>query len=282
MLWTPSNEFNFSVDNFGATYTLAGLGTTVTANAAANTKGATTQLISAASLTDNCYGLSLCFTRTNSAAGIVSFLVDIMYDPAGGTNWQILVPNLLVHQPSLQRGGWWFYFPIYIPAGSSLGARCQSSTGASTVQVAARVYGKPSKPELIKYGHKVQALGVNTTTTRGTAFTPGTSALGSYSASLGTLNFDAWWWQVGWTMTDTTSTMSGLLIDVAANATNKILCYEGDISIPDSSENFGKTALGARPPIRCISAGQDVYVRGAGLNTAPDTGMSAAVYAVGH
>lgn len=278
MLWTPVNEFNSQVDNFGATYTNPGLGTTITAHASAHTKGSVTQVLSA--LADDCYFLSVMFTRTNTTVAATGFLADIVYDPAGGTSWQTIIPNLLVHQPALSRGGYHYAFPIYMPAGSTVGCQIQGSTGGVTIQCAVRAYGKPSRPDLVNVGSKVQALGVNTGTTRGTSITPGTNAMGSYTATLGTLNFDAWWWQCGWTTTDTSIGSAGYLLDIAANATNKILCAQNVPVNADASENVGKAAFGPALPIRRISSGQDVYMRAASIGT-PDSTISIAAYALG-
>lgn len=280
MLWTPVSEFNASVDNWGATITATGIGTQVDSHASANTKGTPVQLLSA--LADDCFYLDIIFTRSNTNAQVRSFLCDILYDPAGGTNWQVLIPNLLVFQPTLAYGGYRYAFPIFIPAGSTVGVQVQCNTGATTgLRCAVRAYGKPSNPELVKYGTKVQALGADTATSLGASVTPGTSARGSYSSSLGTLNFDAWWWQCGWSTTDTTLVFGTCyFIDVAANATNKILCLQDVTLLGDSGENVYKMALGGHVPIRKISAGQDVYIRMACTGT-PDAGISGAAYALG-
>lgn len=279
MLWTPVNEFNSIVDNFGS-ITQAGLGATVTAHASANTKGTAVELLSA--LADSCYFLEIVFTRTNTNGQNRSFLCDIVYDPAGGTNWQVLIPNLLVFQPSVPYGGVRYAFPIYIPAGSTVGCQIQCTVGGLTLQAGVRAFGKPSNPELMKCGSKVQALGVDTGTSLGTSVTPGSNgARGSYTASLGTLNFDAWWWQAGMSTTDTTTTLSNSYwIDVAVNATNKILCLLDITAIFDSGENCAKAALGGHIPTRKISSGQDVYIRMA-CNGTPDAGISAGAYALG-
>ena len=279
MLFKQPNDFNWVVDNFGATYTAAGLGTTVTANASANVKGSPATLIAAGSVTDDVYGVAIGFTRTNTAATAVGFLFDLLIDNAGGTSFSTLIANLLIHNPSMLRGGYWYYFPLYILAGSTIGGQVQASTGGSTVQALVKLYGKPSRPDSIDVGTAVQTFGVNTGTSRGTSITPGTNAMGSYTASLGTLSKDSFWFQCGMTSTDTTVGSTGYLFDVAVNATNKITVAENIMVNADSSENWGMANFGAGLPRQRISAGQDVYCRAAGIGT-PDATISCAAYAV--
>jgi hypothetical protein len=281
MLWTPANEFAWSASNFGATYTDAGFGTAVTASASANTKGAAATLLSAGTVTDDVYMVEVRVARGNTAATPVSFLLDILVDPAGGTSFSVLIPNLLCTSPSLRCGGVVWVFPLFIKAGSTIGAQVQARVGSAALRVGVRVRGKPSRPDLVKVGSAVQALGVNTGTSLGTTITPGSSAVGSYTATLGTISKDSWWWQCSLATTDTTMTgTQGYILDVAANATNKILCLEGVVCQADSSENMGKEAFGGRDPYRMISSGQDIYMRAASAIAAPDSTMSCAVYAV--
>ena len=49
-----------------------------------------------------------------------------------------------------------------------------------------KLFGKPTRPELLRVGTKVQTYGAVTASTSGTAITPGTNAMGAYTASLGT------------------------------------------------------------------------------------------------
>jgi len=287
MLWTPGNEFNYRTDNFGATFTDGGLGTNSPGHANANQKGANTNIISG--IAEDCYGLAICFSGGNSNGVSRQCMVDILIDPAAGagnagSSWSVLIANLAAKSSAFTAGapGVWYYFPIYLAAGTAIGTAHQDSSATTqALRVAIRVYGKPSRPDLLKVGTRVQTLGATTATTVGVTVTPGTSAMGSYSATLGTLNFDAWWWQLGILSTDGTMTANSYLFDVAANATNKIMCMEGvQHTVVGTVEQSGKSAFGAEVPYRMISSGQDVYVRGAG-NAAPDSGMSAIVYALG-
>lgn len=115
-------------------------------------------------------------------------LLDVMVDPAGGTSWTEFISDLCVgcsmdNAASTSRLPTRYYtFPIFIAAGSSIGVRCRSSIAADNWQrrVIINVYGNPSRPEMWWCGQKVESLGINASTSRGTAVTPGAS--GTYSS----------------------------------------------------------------------------------------------------
>lgn len=291
MLWTPGNDFQFSVDNFGATYTDAGIGTNVPGHANANTKGANTALL--AGIAEDCYGIAIGFANGNTAAAIRRQMVDLLIDPAAGVGnagsaWSVAIANLYANSPSFVGGtavgsfGYWYYFPLYLKAGTAIGAAHQDLVATTqALRVLVRVYGKPSRPALLRVGNKVQTIGATVATTTGVAVTPGTNAMGAYSATMGTTSFDAWWWQLGIGSADTTMTANNYLFDLAANATNKVLLLEGmPYIVVGANEQASKSAFGISLPIRNLAAGQDIYVRAA-AGAAPDTSMTAVAYALG-
>lgn len=289
MLWTPVNDFGWSVDNYGSTYTDAGIGVSSPGHANANTKGANTSML--VGIAEDCYGISISFSGRSGAAASQRCMVDLLIDPAAGvgntgSSWNVVIANLFAVGPTLGTVGafgYHYYFPLYLKAGTAIGTAHQNNTaGTLALRVAIRCYGKPSRSELMKCGTLVQTINANTSTTGGTvATTPGTGAKGSYSATLGTLTRDSWWWQLGVGSTDTSMTANGYLWDIAANATNKIMCAENIMyAVVSNAEQAGKAAMGTNIPIKCISSGQDVYTRAAAVG-APDTGMFGIVYALG-
>jgi len=283
MLWTPQNEFGYTVDNFGATITDAGFATSVNAHATnANQKGTAVSLIAGASVLQDIFGVAIVFTGGNTAASIRRFLADLLVDPAGGTAWSTLIPNLFVNNPSLLCGGYRYYFPIYIKAGSSIGCQQQCSTANIPFRCGVRLFGKPSRPELVKVGSQVEAFGVTAASTSGTALTPGNAVVGAY-ASMGTSVADLWWWQWGGIGTnDTTMTpQKGGFGDVAAgDATNKKICVEGCNQMVTAAEESTKEAFGLMVPIRHIKGGETVYVR-ASMSGAADTTPTTTAYGLG-
>jgi hypothetical protein len=209
-------------------------------------------------------------------------MVDLLIDPAAGvggagSSWSVAIANLFAVGPAFGtlETGVHYYFPLYLKAGTAIGTAHQNSTaGTLALRVSIRVFGKPSRPDLIKYGTLIQTINANTAATDGTVLTtPGTSVMGSYSATLGTLTRDTWW-------TDTTQVNTTYLWDVAANATNKILCMENVQHHGNTSEQNSKAAFGTRSPYCFITSGQDVYTRAACV-TAPDSSLFGIVYAMG-
>ena len=286
MLFTQPNHFNWSVDNFGATTTDAAHGTSVPSDAAAYTKGANTALL--AGIAHDAYGMTIMMGGGATTGTIRRQLTDILIDPAAGvgnagSSWSVKIANLFSNSPSLTTGeqGWWFYFPIFIPAGTAIGAAMQDVVGTSTIRVGVRLHGQPTRPDLLMVGTQVQTIGADTANTAGTAYTPGVlGAQGSYSSSIGTLTYSSWWWQVGVGTADASMGGIAMAIDVAANATNKIVCLQEVLWRGGGNETCTKSAIGSIAPFQHIGAGQDVYVRGRTASSAADTTNTAVVYAV--
>jgi hypothetical protein len=282
MLYNDVNEFNWSVDNIG-TLTNAAMGAEATSGAD-NTKGSAVSLIAGASVTEDIYGLFIWFVggSTNTAQRV--FLADIVIDPAGGTSWSTLINNLLVCAPDLAFGGYNYYFPIFIKAGTSIGFQHQCNAATQTMRCAVKGFGKPTRPDLLRYGTKVETIGANTASTEGTAITPGTSgAWGSY-ASLGTTTQDNWWWQIGTSVGDDTGGASTTLyyFDLACgDATNKKGCVTNSCLVYGTTERGGRDDYcGDTIPIKSIPSGETAYVRGLNPTGTNDSNITATAYGV--
>lgn len=278
-LYTLENDFQATVDNYGSTYTDTGIGTSVTSGTA-NNKGTAVSLISGASVTDDVFGISILFSGGSSNAAVRNFLADILVDPAGGSSWTTIINNLCFHGPSLAVGGYWFYFPLFIKNGSSIGVQTQCSNASTACRCAVRLYCRPSRPDSIKVGSIVETFGATTASSDGTAITPGTNAMGSYTASLGTTVHDLWWWQIGCGLNNATQSSVTYLFDAAADATTKVLLTENVMSSGNTSEQSKKNSMGSRLPYRYIKAGNTIYARAACIGT-PDSGGTVVVYGLG-
>lgn len=289
MLWVPGTDFGWQVDNFGSTYTDTGIGINSPGHANANTKGANTQML--AGIAEDCYGILIGFSGRSTSGAAVRCLTDLLIDPdagigGAGSAWSVIIANLYANAPTLGVAGaigQWYYFPLYLKAGTAIGTAHQDLVaGTMPLRVMIRVFGKPKRPDMVKCGTKVQTLGAVVGSTNGTAVTPGSSAMGSWSASLGQISGDKWWWQLGIGSNDTSMTARSYLFDIGANATNKILCAQGiPYNVVGTAEQAGMGAMGFIPPYKEISNGQDVYVRGASVGGSPDSSMTATVYALG-
>jgi hypothetical protein len=137
-------------------------------------KGSYVQLASGANLTQDCYGLLLWFVAGNTSITIRDILADIGLDPAGGTSYSQTggINNIFVPQAgNAVQGGRWFYFPLFIKAGASVGVRGQANN-TSTFRCMARFFGLPTKPENMAVGTYSETIGVS-----GNGGTPYTTAI---------------------------------------------------------------------------------------------------------
>jgi hypothetical protein len=121
-----------------------------------------------------------------------STLLDILYDPAGGTSWQSLIDDLIAgalayNASSVILPTRSYDFPIWIPAGSSIGARARCAhTATVTGRVVIQVFGGNESPASWWCGQSVTAVGVDPDDSGGTAHTAGNSGSFSDWADLGT------------------------------------------------------------------------------------------------
>lgn len=152
-------------ENAGAV-TSTSRGTALTANASANTKATSyTQLI--ASTAFDATGILVMFDDCAAAA---DFLVDIAV--GASSSEQVILSNLLVSAGtgSIVYGGHYF-FPINIPAGSRISARCQCTTGGSAVRCSALLFsGGLLAPETLGI---VTSYGPNTADSGAVSIDPG-------------------------------------------------------------------------------------------------------------
>jgi hypothetical protein len=175
--------FTFSADIFDTSPPSAVPGISFTTSASANTDGTAVTVLSA--LARDAHYLVLAFMSTTSTSADPAVMADILIDPAGGTSWASLIDDLLIGGCATAATGLgpnlYFHFPLWIPAGASIGIQARRSHAAAlTGRVMAWVYGEPKRPDQWWCGQKVESLGTNPATSKGTAHTPGT--LGVYSS----------------------------------------------------------------------------------------------------
>jgi hypothetical protein len=131
------SDWNFQHAQKVATYTPDAtpltMGVAVTAHASAHTKGAWATLGTTAYPTK---GMIIHFV--GSSAVLRDFFVDIGVG-AGGSE-VVLYSNLLFSIGSWTEQSFWYPLPCDLPAGTTISARCQASTGASAMRVLAHVF----------------------------------------------------------------------------------------------------------------------------------------------
>ena len=133
--------------------------------------------------------LRIMLASTLTVAVDNSALMDILIDPAGGTSWSVLIPSLAVaglcalsvtSSPYAPPSGG-YDFPIWIPAGASIGAQARNAGGTlQTFSVGMYAHGGNANPASWWCGQRVSAIGVDASTSRGSSHTPGVS--GSFSS----------------------------------------------------------------------------------------------------
>ena len=281
MLYTDVNEFNWIKSSVGDSASIYHAGTSMTTGAA-NTKGTAVTMLAGASVTTDVYAFAIRLGTVGTAGARRSFLYDLLIDEAGGTSWTVKIDNLLAHQEASHLGGYTYYFPVFIKSGTSIGVQAQCNVATITTFASIKLFGKPTKPELLKVGYRVETIGANTATTDGVSITPGNAAAWGSYASIGTPSNNNWWWQMGVTFTDTSMTaLSSNVFEIAGgDDTNKKNCIVDVLCSVDSSENCSKNAFGSMLPIKSIPSGETIYARGTSSSTTADTGCSVVVYGV--
>ena len=279
-LWVPSGQdFKWSVESI-TSRPVAGFGTTVTASGSVNTMGSWASVLSGASVTEDVWGILININSVGASGVNTAGLIDIGIDEAGGTSFTTKIPYLIAGNASTYTvgGGVYYYFPLFIKAGSSIGARFQNVTASRTARVWVTLYGAPARPETTRVGQVVEAIGINAGTSTGTAVTAGTTSPGSWT-SIGSLTEPAWWWQLGHNYTGTAAVAAAWHWDIAADSA-------GNVPIVTSIRTETTTAeLGSNPPLTAgctanVPGGTTIYARGQCSGT-PPSGTAVAVYAVG-
>jgi hypothetical protein len=222
-LWVPGDSgpfYNASFCSVGATRPAAAFGTSVTP--AQNAFGTAAQVLTAGNVSFDVYGIQINFNSGGTSTAIRDMLCNIGVDPAGGTSYTTLIPNLIASCSAPYMGasgtGHNYFFPVFIKSGSTVS--CAASVNNATVGTMRcwmRIFGKPRDRRMVKVGTRVVAYGITAASSQGTAVTAGTAAEGSYT-TLGTIagTDNPWFWQVG----------MGI-----SNGTITALSYSGDLGI---------------------------------------------------
>lgn len=259
-----------------------GLGFNIAAN---NAYPAYTQLASGAALEHDCFLIVVGFFAAHTTATARDQIATIGIDPAGGTNFQDFLPDLLFSCAGtyeVLQGGHWYTFPVFMPAGSTFGIKSQGNqTTARIGRMAMMCYGQPTAPEVIKFGQYVDAIGMVQSQSRGTLVTPGTTAEGAWT-SLGTETRPHWWWQFGAGQNDSTMIVMGYHVDLGIGATNtKTIIEDVLVTTPNNVESMNKI-LGPSVEMGYFETdGTAEVMARAQCSATPNSNFSVAAYAVG-
>lgn len=277
MIFSPFGaDFQWLYSNVTATRPATAWGTLVTAGATANTMGAYATLVSAANITTDVYGIQIIFNNGFTSGNVKNFLVDIGVDNAGGTSFITKIPFLMAGHsaPYAAFGGITYYFPLYIPSGSSIGIRAQGTVASSTFSTAVTLYGQPRRPDSVRVGSKVFSFGQTTATSSGTAITLGTAGEGAYTQVGTAATQSLWWWQHGYSSIDITMTAATINFDIAAGSSttvNKLLIQNSPFVVNATEQIYNiPNYAGA---YNNVAAGDLIYIRGqssANADTTPN------------
>lgn len=152
-------------------------------------------------------------------------LLDVMIDPAGGTSWANFIDDLVCGFTAADTASYmatqWYHFPIFIKAGTSIGirARCSHSVSITTGSVAMNVFGNPSRPIMWWCGQKVESLGINAATSKGTDVVPGSGGSFGSWATMGTSTGRYGAVQYGLNGTDSSSLALGYQFQIGYGST---------------------------------------------------------------
>jgi hypothetical protein len=280
MLHVPvgANTYGLTLPSWGTTRPAAANGTAVTPGT--GSEGSWAQLGS--DLADDAFGILININSNSASSASRNTVVDIGIDEAGGTSYTERISNLLCGgAPAYSAGGSgaWYYFPLFIPAGSAVAARGQG-TVATAFRVGAMFMQRPANPSMIRKGSFVETLGISGTA--GTSITVGTTSDGSWT-SVGTLTNRCWWWQVGYQVSSADTSWAGnaihLDVGVGDGSGGGTVTVIQDLVVATlTSEQMSNPPLTAGVEFD-VPAGTGVYVRAQASGTGDACTM--AVYALG-
>jgi len=160
------------------------VGTTVTAGASIHTTGSWSTLIASSSAV--AAGVYIKVVGVVAANVSSSMLMDIGIGAVGAEN--VLIPNLLVgYAGPDQTMGAQYFFPVAIPSGSHISARCQSVIPSDTAEVAIWLV---QDIQHLKGASSVEAIGVTSASSDGTVVTPGSDVWSTSWTNLGSVSSD--------------------------------------------------------------------------------------------
>ena len=272
-------SWGFCVDNNTGTPSVTALGIQVTAGANDTPATAVTLLDD---LAHDVEYLRIGIRGYTAVTQNGSALLDILYDPDGGTDWQTLIPGLLAGftfaTTSSSAMPLWYDFPIWIPAGASIGAQAQTahSSNITSGRVVVQAFGANANPASWWCGQRVSAIGVDVANSIGVMHTPGASGVFSSWTNFGsTLAADAG--AVQWAAQGPNT----------GTAVNAIFRFEFGISGqrigPSCTRSITTAEFGWAMPAGLIFAnlpgGAQLQVRGTSDNASPQD-IDVAAYAV--
>lgn len=277
MLAMPNvGEFTWHVSNMDGVRPSASPGTSITP--LQNTYGSYTEVLG--DLAFDAWGIHIVVSSNAASANARDTLLTIGIDTSGGTSYVTHIPDLLVSNASSQStGGIHYYFPIHIPAGSSVAAKASMNNASPTAfPVWVTVYGKPRNPQNVKKGQFVRAFGINSGTSSGTSITPGTASDGTWTLIGSSNSTDIFWhWQIGFGFNNADQTGYTYFAEFSENDASNQRIIGPTIVWTGSSERCTKPLS----TFEYVAKSSSTFFARMRASGGPDTGVSLALYGVG-
>ena len=280
MLIKPPFYFAHCTDSLQGVEPATTTGVNFTAGAN-NADGAAVEVLSALSHDVHFLVIAISGVFVTTADG--KCLLDVLVDPAGGSAWASTIDDLVCgYNPAASTNtpqSVIYYFPIWIPSGSSIGVRARTAhTADITVgRTVMWAYGEPSRPDMWWCGSRVETLGVTAASSAGTTVTPGADGVFGDWTDIGSVTTGRYGAiQFGVNGSDATS----------ANAAYHWQVGYGSNRLPGSPTLWSgmvTTENGARnghQPIWCdIAEGTQMQIRGTSSLASPEN-LDLAIYGV--
>lgn len=276
MLILPPWYFARCTDNQPASPSIASPGTAITPGVS-SADGTPVSLISA--IPHDVHRIVVIVFGVTTAGAAQHALMDLLADPAGGSSWSNWIDDLCVGFTQAAPGGIRYDFPIWLPAGTSIGAQMRvSHTAAPTTDPRIQIwaFGEPSRPDMWWCGQGVESLGINAASSKGTDVTPGASGSWGAWADVGsptTHRYGAI--QLGNNGEDASSNAVSLYFEAGYNST-KIPGWPTFLGQTTSAESGAHYTAG---PVWCdIPAGTQMQIRA--MSSGTGAVNNAALYGV--
>lgn len=280
MLYNPPQSWGMRISNTSAQRISSSWGSGVTPGVAPSF-GSWATLISGSSVPSDIYEVDIMVHAGATSATTRNVLMDIGIDPSGGTSFTTIIPYLMCGHAGQHNSGTpiFYRFPLYIPAGASIGARAMG-TVATAFYVSLTALGKPSNPDAICCGTKVVSFGETTASATGTTVTAGTTSDGAWTQLGSALTVPLWWWQTGITATDTTMTAQGHTLDLGIGDSSDKQIALLDVFVSFTASESICNVCAAQNGALHAAVGQNVYGRVQCAGT-PDSALSMMAWGLG-
>jgi len=211
-------------------------------------------------------------------------LVEVGFDPAGGSTYTHLA--YLLMGPAAQHaggaGGVTHDILCHIPASSTIGIRGSVNSATLTgFRASVTAYGMPSPSHLFRPARQIQDIGIATASSGGVAVTAGEAANGAWT-SIGTLDFNTFAWEFGVGINASAMSANGYDVDIgvgdAAGSNIRTVIRRGQVysTAAEATTKAGHLTIGR------AKAGETVWARVQTGSSATPGGINVAVTAMGY